>query len=151
MCYRSGMETPAFTTDKTVKRLRWVMLGVILFDLGSTLLGQPGSYWQHPETADEGNRLFRFFMVLGPLPYFSFDLVYLAVAFLVASMACRRGALIGIFSYILGHYYGASSWLANHWHLGAASFIVYGMVLACVLVSLAFPACGRASPGLRME
>jgi hypothetical protein len=141
------MATFTLTTDKTVRRLRWVMLGVILFDLGNTLLGQPGSYWQHPETADEGNQLFHFFMVLGPLAFFSFELVYLAVAFLVASLACRRGALIGIFSYILGHYYGASSWLANHWHFGAASFIVYGIVLACVLVSLAFPAPDNPAPG----
>lgn len=143
------MDTYSSTTDTIVKRLRWVMLCVILLNFFTAYLGQPGSYWQRPETADEGNRLFLFFMLRGPLVYLCFQLVYLAVAFLIASMPCRRGALIGIFSYILGHYYGASSWMSNHWHLGASSFILYGIFLAVVIVQLAFlpadcPAAAKA-------
>jgi len=43
-----------FTTDQTVRRLRWVMGGALLFDTLNTLLGQPSTYWQHPAAANEG-------------------------------------------------------------------------------------------------
>ncbi len=47
-----------FTTDQTIRRLRWVMAGVLLFDTVNTLLGQSSTYWQHPGTADEGTPFF---------------------------------------------------------------------------------------------
>ena len=115
------------------------MLGVILLNLLLSVLGQPASYWHHPETADESNHLFHFFMVLGPAAWFAFEAIYLAVAFVVASLACGRGALIGIFSYIFGHYFGASTGLVFFCRLGSAGFIIYGIVLACMIVAVMFP------------
>jgi len=137
--YLPSMDTTSLTTDTIAKRLRWVMLCVILFDFLNTCLGQPGTYWSHPETAVEGNSLFRFFMVLGPVAFLAFEAAYIAAALLVASMSCRRGALVGIMAYIFGHFYGASTWLGNRWHLGAIGFIAYGVVLAAVIVGIAFP------------
>ncbi len=133
------MESIEFNAGGASRRLRWVMLGVILFNLVLSICGQPASYWHHPETADEGNRLFHFFMVLGPAAWLAFEVVYVAVAFAVASLACGTGALIGIFAYIFGHYFGACTGLVFHWHLGAASFVIYGIVLACIIGAVMFP------------
>jgi hypothetical protein len=127
------------TTDKTVKRLRWVMVCVILFDILNTLLGQPSSYWQHPETAREGNYLFRFIMTQGYVFDCIFKLTFMAVAFLLASLLPKRPGLVVIFSFILCHYYGASTWLKGHWHFGAKGPIIYGIVLGVILVLSAFP------------
>jgi hypothetical protein len=140
--YGSPMETTktsfSFTTDPVVRRLRWVMLFAILVNLGLALVGQPSSYWQHPGTADERNHLFHYFMVRG-LPIFAcFELAYLVVALLVASLPCKRGALIFIFSYIFGHYCGACSWLSHDLNLGTAGIVVYGFVLSLLIVPLAF-------------
>ena len=128
-----------FTTDKIVKRLRWVMLGVILFDNINTLVGQPSSYWQHPETVQEGNHLTHFFISRGFMPFCLYELVYMAAAFLLASIAPRRLALVIILAFIFGHYYGASTWLAHRWHLGTAGTVIYGTILAVILVRSAFP------------
>jgi hypothetical protein len=45
---------------QTVKRLRWVMIGAMLFDMINTILGQPGSYWHHPGNVNESFALSRF-------------------------------------------------------------------------------------------
>ena len=130
---------PKFTTDRIVRRLRWIMMAVILFDMINTLLGQPGSYWHHPFNVDEGNHLSRFFMTRGYLVFCIYDLAYLTVAFLMASMLPRRVALIVIFAFILGHYFGASTWLNNRWNFGTHGVVIYGIILAMILVRAAFP------------
>jgi hypothetical protein len=127
------------TTDKTIKRLRWVMVGVMLFDKINTLLGQPNSYWQHPTTADEGDAFFHFFLSRGLLVYLLFSLVYIAAIFLLVSVFPRRLSLIITFAFILCHFLGASTWLAYRWHLGVAGPIVYGIILSVLIVLAAFP------------
>jgi hypothetical protein len=128
-----------FTTDKIVKRLRWIMVGTIVFDDLNTLLGQPARYWQHPEVADEGNHLTHFFISRGWMCFCLYELVYIAAAFLFVSIVPRRLGLIVTFAFILGHYFGASTWLAHRWHFGTAGTVVYGIVLSAVLVLSAFP------------
>lgn len=127
------------TTDKTVKRLRWVMVGAMLFDKANTLLGQPDSYWQNPATANEGNAFFHYFLSCGLPVYLLFSLVYLAGIFLLVSVLPRKCSLIAIFAFILGHYLGASTWLDFHWHLGIAGPIIYGIILSAFIVCAAFP------------
>ena len=61
-------------------RLIWLLLAVIAFDFGITLLGQPASYWQDPQTANEGTPAFKWFMVHGIVCYAAFILAYLAAA-----------------------------------------------------------------------
>lgn len=127
------------TTNTTVKRLRWVMVGAILFDKLNTLLGQPGSYWQHPTTADEGDAFFHFFLSRGLPVYCLFSLVYILVLFFGVSLIPRRLSLIVIFAFILCHFLGASTWLAYRWHLGVAGPIIYGIILSVFIVVSAFP------------
>ena len=97
-----------FTSDQTVKRLRWVMIGAILFSMVNTLSGQPESFWHHPETAirgdglsiyNETNHTFDFFLGRGWMPYLLTSLIYLSAVFLIVSVLPRKLALIAIFSF----------------------------------------------------
>jgi hypothetical protein len=126
-------------TDKTVKRLRWVMVGTMLFDTLNTLLGQPGAYWQNPTAANEGDPFFRIFLSRGLLVYLLFSLVYIAVIFLLVSTVRRKLGLVILFSFMLGHFLGASTWLAYRWYLGIGGPIIYGIVLSVLIVIAAFP------------
>ncbi len=147
ICYSSFMTTNTeplgFTPDVIVKRLRWVMVCVILFNFFTGAISQPEAYWHNPGITDEANHLFRYFMAQGPLVWFAFDAVYILAAFAIVSFACRRTALIALFGYILGHFAGTSNWLVNYFH-GAAIAIVYAVVLGAVIVRLAFPAADAA-------
>jgi hypothetical protein len=128
-----------FTTDTSVRRLRWVMVGAMIFDKLNTLLGQPSAYWHHPEAANEGNAFFHLFLSRGLPTYLLFSAVYITVIFLLVSIIPRRLALVSIFAFILGHYFGASTWLSYRWHFGITGPIIYGIVLGVVFVLLAFP------------
>jgi hypothetical protein len=128
-----------FTTDKIVKRLRWVAVFTIFFDALNTLLGQPASFWQHPETANEVNRFAYFFMIRG-WPYFCLEqLVYAAGAFLLVSILPRPISLVILFALILGHFCGASVWLVYRWQFGEPALVIYAIILAAIIVPLAFP------------
>jgi hypothetical protein len=137
-----------FTTDQIVKRLRWVMIAAIIFSVGNTLVGQPENFWYHPETAIRGdglsiynttNHTFDFYLGLGWQAYLMTSLIYLLGVFLFVTILPRRAALIAIFSFIFGHFLGATNWLATHWHLGTNSSSIYAIVLVPVIVFSAFP------------
>ncbi|HTB84062.1 MAG TPA: hypothetical protein VK742_10445 [Candidatus Sulfotelmatobacter sp.] len=134
-----------FTIDTIVRRLRWIMVGAIIFDKLNTLLGQPGAYWNHPEAANEGNAFFRLFLSRGLPAYLLFSLVYIAVIFVLVSIIPRRLALVSIFAFILGHYFGASTWLSYRWHFGITAPIIYGIILGVLIVLLAFPTPDRTN------
>jgi len=121
------------TTDSIAKRLSWAMVGVVLFDDANTLLGQPATYWHHPETADEFNRLTHFFIVRGPWVFCIYQLFYIAAAFVLSRLVPHRAGLIILFGLILGHFDGGSSWLAHRWHLGTQGMVFYAIILAAVL------------------
>ena len=137
-----------FTSDQTVKRLRWVMTGAILFCMVNTLSGQPESYWHHPETAirgdglsigNETNHSFDFFLGRGWLPYLLACLIYLSAAFSFVSLLPRKAALTAIFSFLFGHFFEANNWLVVRWHLGLNATPMYGFVLATIIVFAIFP------------
>ena len=138
-----------FTKDQIVKRLRWVMIGAILFSVVNTLIGQPESFWQHPETAIRGdglsiynptNHTFEFNLGLGWQAYLITSLLYVLGAFLFVYILPRKAALIAIFSFIFSHFFGATNWLANRWHLGTNASSIYCFVLVPIIVFSAFPA-----------
>jgi len=139
------------TDNQIVKRLRWVMTGAILISMVNTLLGQPGNFWQHPKMAirgdglsiyNETNHTFDFFLGSGWQPYLLASLIYISGAFLLVSVLPRRVAMITIFSFIFGHYFGSTNWLAVRWHLGINAASIYGAVLAAIIVFAAFPTIG---------
>ena len=124
------------------------MIGAILFSMVNTLSGQPESFWRHPETAirgdglsiyNETNHTFDFFLGRGWMPYLFTSLMYLSAVFLIVSVLPRKLALIAIFSFFFGHFFGANNWLAVRWHLGINASAIYGLVLVPVIVLEAFP------------
>src|SRR4051812_36133099 len=132
------MRPTRLVSDEKMRRLRWVMLAVIFFDNINTLFGQPTTYWMHPETVQEGNRLTHIFISKGWTWFVGYEIVYMSVAFLLACIPSRRIALTIALSFIFGHYYGASTWLADRWHLGTEGTVIYAAVLSAVLVVTVF-------------
>ena len=139
------------TKDPIVRRLRWVMLATMLFSMLNTLAGQPAQFWLNPENAMRGdgshlhrqvNHTFEFFLSYGWQPYVAMCLIYFALAFFVVSVLPRKLALIAVFSFIFGHYFGSCNWLAVRWHLGFTGVTYYSLVL-CVVLALSLP----PSPG----
>jgi hypothetical protein len=137
-----------WTDDELVQRLRWVMVGAILFSVINTLAGQPGSFWQHPETAMRGdglslhnptNHTFEFFLGQSWQAYLLANLVYIPAAFFVVSILPRTAALLVIFSVIFGHFFGSANWLAVRWHLGLAAPGGYGFTLGAIIAAVIFP------------
>jgi hypothetical protein len=96
-----------FTDDRIAKRLRWVMLGVMLFSMTATLSGQSQEFWTHPDRAirfdglsiyNATNHKFEFFLSYGWEAYVFACFAYFAVAFVFVSVLPRRPALIAVFS-----------------------------------------------------
>lgn len=127
------------SADLAVKRLRWVMLGAMVFDFANTLLGQPGSFWHHPETMNESNQLVRLFMAHGWVGYCLFDLFYIPGTFLLVSFLPRKIALVCVFAFTLLGFIGASNWFFYRWRLGMEAPVFYGILLSGIIVLLAFP------------
>jgi len=147
-----------FTDDQIVKRLRWVMIGVMLFSMFNTLAGQPESFWHTPQTAirgdglsiqNETNHTFEFFLGYGWQFYLTTCAAYFSTAFLIVSLLPRTVALVAIYSFIFGHYFGASNWLAVRWHWGMAGAPIYGIVLGAVVAFSAFPAAEIIDPAIK--
>ena len=147
-----------FTDDPIIKRLRWAMIAVMLFSIFNTLAGQPSGFWEHPETAIRGdglaihnatNHTFEFFLSHGWQVYLCACAVYVAVAFLIVSILPRTAALIAFFSFIFGHYFGASNWLVVRWHLGMAGPPIYGIVLGAIVAFSAFPVAENIDPAIK--
>ena len=115
------------------------MVGVFLFDKFNTLVGQPSTYWRHPETGNEINRSWHYVLVRGLPFYLLASGVAIVVLLLIVSVIPRKIALIVIFAVILTKYAGACSWLTYHWHFGVWGPGIYGITLSVILVLLAFP------------
>src|SRR5579871_2026226 len=128
-----------FTSDKVVRRLRWLMLAVMFFDMVNTLACQPKAYWQDPHRAEEANRLFYLAISRGLAVYLPLACLYAAAIFTLVSVIPRRLALCVLCGFIFGHYYGACTWLDFHWRFGISGPITYGAVLGVIFVLLAFP------------
>jgi len=127
------------TPDPFVKRLRWVAIGTMLLDFVNTLVGQPGSYWRHPETVHEGNALSRFFLAHGWMAFSLYDVFYLGGAFLLVSILPRKATLVCAFAFIFGAFAGGSNWFFYEWRMGMETPVIYGAILSAVIVLLAFP------------
>jgi hypothetical protein len=122
-------------TDRGIKRLRWVMLSVMTFDLVVTLAGQPASYWHKPTTANEGDPIVRLVMHQGVVPLLLVSVVYGVTILAIVSVLPRRPALVVLLLFTLWHYYGASTWLQFEFGYAYGGFLS-GVVLAALLVAV---------------
>jgi hypothetical protein len=118
------------------KRLTWLLVAVIAFDFGVTIIGQPSSYWRDPHMANEGNPVFAWFMIRGTLCYAAFILAYIIGVAALVRMLPRRAAVTTGLVFLLSHYFAASTWLSFHFNLGMSGPIVYAVVLSTVLISI---------------
>lgn len=125
---------PSNAVDLMVRRLRWLMIGVMMMDALLTLIGQPTSYWLHPETVYEGNPFWHWVMQHGWYAYVAVDLIYCAGAFLLASSLPRFFSWICLFLFIFSHFVGGSNWLFYVWRLGMEAPVFYGIVIATLMV-----------------
>lgn len=124
------------SSDRFIRRVRWVMAAAIFADALVTLVGQPGSYWLHPETVHEGNSMSRWFMLHGWGAYVLMDLVYCLVALWLVALLPRFFATACLWMYVLGHFVGASNWFFYDWRLGWETPLAYGVFLSSVIVFL---------------
>jgi len=129
---------PASPGDQIIRRLRWVMFCVMLIDPLVTLIGEPGSYWAHPETVHEGNSFWRWFMMQGWWAYVLMDLAYCLGAFWLVSTLPRLYAVTVLFAFTFGHFIGASNWFFYDWRLGMQVPVIYGIVISSIIVFLSF-------------
>jgi hypothetical protein len=134
-----------FTSDPIVRRLRWLMLFTILFDGGLTLLGQPASYWRHPETVLERNVIFHYVFAHGAFIAIVTMLIYTTAVFMAACLLQRRWALSIVMFFAFVHYFGACTWLDYHWRFGTKATAFYAVPLSVIFVWLAFPASAPKS------
>jgi hypothetical protein len=132
-------------------RLTWLLVAVIAFDFGITLLGQPSSYWHDSHTANEGNPVFAWFMMRGIVSYIAFIAVYMiSVAVLVRMLPRQIGITTGL-AFLLSHYFAASTWLDFHFKFNMIGPIIYAAVLSMALLTILqsgpSPACSTAGEG----
>jgi hypothetical protein len=120
-------------TDLGIKRLRWVMLAVMIFDLVITLAGQPASYWQKATTANEADPIVRLVMHHGIVPLLLVSALYCIAILVTVSVLPNRSALVVLLLFTFWHYYGASTWLQYRFHYVYGGF-VSGVVVAVLLV-----------------
>jgi hypothetical protein len=111
-------------------KLLWLLAAVIVFDFGITLVGQPASYWHHPHTAEEGNPIFRWFMIRGIICYLAFILGYTSGVVAMVSRLPRPAAIITGLAFLFSHYFAGSTWLDFHFHLNMVGPAIYALVLA---------------------
>lgn len=142
----SAFPKPGPNTDRIIKALAWVMVGVMSFDMTNTLLGQPAGYWQHPETAHEGNSFSRWLLIHGWYTFLFTDLVFFFGLSRLVSILPRAWALSCIFYFILVNYIGASNWFFYQWRLGVELPLLYGILLSVIIVTVSLRIQPLTSP-----
>lgn len=124
------------TQDKIICRLRWVAASVILLDGGCTLLGQPLEFWSDPRYASEYNSFVRLFLVQGWQVFTIMGLLYTIAAISIASIVPRRAGLLILFTLLLCHFSGASTWMIWYFGFTELQSDLVGMCIA-ILVTVA--------------
>ncbi len=109
---------------------------VIAFDFGITLLGQPSSYCHDPQTANEGNPVFAWFIVRGAASYLAFIAIYISgVVQLVRRLPGQPAIITGLI-FQLSHYFAGCNWLDFHFRLNMFGPIIYAAVLSIALLAV---------------
>jgi len=129
---------PTKISPSPAHRLRFVMVALIALDTAITLLGQPASYWSHPQTANEANPFIHFFLAQSWQSFLVVELIYVAVAFLLVSTLAQTSALFALFAFLLGHYMAFCTWPFYRYRLGIQVPIAVAILLSTAIVLNAF-------------
>lgn len=120
-------------------RLLFLLASVVAFDFFVTVLGQPAGYWHDPQMADEGNPLFRWIMLQGPICYFGFIAAYISGIVGLVNRLPRQTAIIVGLVFFLTHYFAASTWLAFHFKFNIAGPAAYALALSLAMIAIMRP------------
>jgi hypothetical protein len=121
------------TTDKIIRRLRWVLLLAILIDGACTLIGQPPDY---PRATEENEPIVGFFLERGYVVFAAAGLLYGVGIIFIISVVPRRIGLIILFTLLLAHFWGATSWLAWKFGYSIRADYIFDLCMA-VLITMA--------------
>jgi hypothetical protein len=121
-----------------VRKLRWLMLAILIFDSTCTLSGQPATYWQDPQNANEGFFIARFFITKGVGIYLLYDMAIFSIYFFLVSRLSAPVGMVVCITVILSYFFGASTWINNGWHFSAEGPVIFGTIIAFVFAVLAF-------------
>jgi hypothetical protein len=135
----------SFSSDETLKRLRWIVLLVMLMDGFVTLFGQSWQFWQNSKYVNEIDPLWRFFLAKGVISFIGAYLLYVVTALLIASVAPRFIGITILFWLLLSHFCGVESWLVYHFGCGLILQQAFELGLA-VLVAFALCRPSREQP-----
>jgi hypothetical protein len=125
-------------TNPYTLRLKYVALLVILIDVTVTLLGHPAGYWSNPKLTNEGNQMFKYFALSGGAAFLGSLAVYATVVFLGLKYFPGRAALIACYAFILGHFFGASTWIRYYFGFGTSAVVYYAIGLSILIVFLSW-------------
>lgn len=125
-------------TNPYTLRLKYVALLTILIDSTLTLIGQPAAYWSDPRHVNEGNKMFKYFALSGGAAFVGSLAVYATVVFLGLKYFPGRAALIACYAFILGHFFGASTWICYIFKFGTAGVVYYAIGLSTLIVFLSW-------------
>jgi len=134
-----------FTSDETVKRLRWIVLFVMLLDDFVTLLGQRWTFWQDSKNISEIDPVWRFFLAKGVIPYIGADLFYIIIVLLIASVVPRAIGIAFLFWLLLAHFWGVTAWLVYRFGCGLLLQQAFELGIA-VLITFALYKSSREHP-----
>ena len=123
--------------NPSTRGIRFLALFAMLFDFFLTLVFQSESFWnKNISTANEMNDLFRYFSNFGPSVFVASMIVYMALMFLLILYLPTYPGYVASFALILGHYFGASTWLVWSLKLGVQGAVFYGIFLSFIFVYL---------------
>jgi hypothetical protein len=125
-------------TNPYTLRLKYVALLALFIDVTVTLLGHPTGYWSNPKLTNEGNQMFKYFALSGGSAFLGSLAVYATVVFLGLKYFPGRVALIACYAFILGHFFGASTWICYFFKFGVEGVVYYAIGLSTLIVVLSW-------------
>jgi hypothetical protein len=126
------------STNPYTLRLKYVALLALFIDVTVTLLGHPAGYWSNPKLTNEGNEMFKHFALSGGSAFLGSLAVYAIVVFLGLKYFPGRVALIACYAFILGHFFGASTWISYYFKFGVEGVVYYAIGLSTLIVVLSW-------------
>ena len=121
-------------SNKHTIKLKYVALGSAIIDGILTISGHPKEYWSNPRVTNEANELFRYFALQSGSFFILVLLVYYFSIFVLLKYLPSKITLIACYAFILGHFFGASSWICYHYELGVSGVVYYGIGMSFLIV-----------------
>lgn len=124
----------------TARRAFWLLVpptAICLLDFGLTLAGQSRTYWSGDYTAiNERSPSFSYYLTVHPLAFVASGLLWIAIFSAIILLLPEMLALIVAIAILIGHTWGATSWLMFRFHSYQACNLLF--LVSATLVVFAF-------------